>query len=100
MTCGKECRLRRRRRQEVRRREADVAAARELDRARQQRHRDPHTVPDEVGSSRAGLSVQNAEAIEEIVEKLRQEQRLSRAGLRRQLRRLALEDPPSVETRN
>ncbi len=40
--------------------------------------------------SRAGLSAEVTETIEEIVGKLGQTQRLSRAGLRRQLRRFAL----------
>lgn len=94
MTCGEKCRFRRRRRQEARRREADLCAARDLERARQRRHRERQAVTDE-GMSRAGLSAQDAAVIEEIVEKLRQEQRLSRAGLRRQLRRLSLGEPAS-----
>jgi hypothetical protein len=51
---------------------------------------------DEARMSRAGLSAQDAEAIEEIVEKLRQEQRASRAALRRQLRRLSLGESTSA----
>jgi hypothetical protein len=38
--------------------------------------------------SRAGLSAEVAGAIEEIVEKLGQAERLSRAGLRRRIRHL------------
>jgi hypothetical protein len=38
--------------------------------------------------SRAGLSVEAAGAIEEIIEKLGHAERLSRAGLRRRIRRL------------
>ena len=85
----------RRRRQEQRRRSADVASARELERERQRRHRvcDPQVVP---ALSRAALTVEGAAMIEVIVEKLRHEQRLSRAGLRRQLRRLSLGEPASV----
>ena len=92
MTCGKKCRLRRRRKREARRRDADVRAERELERERQRRHRvcDPQVVP---AFSRAGLTVEGAAMIEVIVEKLRHEQRLSRAGLRRQLRRLSLGEP-------
>lgn len=95
MTCGKKCRLRRRRKREARRRDADVGAERELERERQRRHRvrDPQVVP---ALSRAGLTVEGAAMIEVIVEKLRHEQRLSRAGLRRQLRRLSLGEPASV----
>lgn len=46
--------------------------------------------------SRAGLSAEHREAIEEIVESLRQEQRSSRAALRRQLRRLSQVESSSV----
>jgi len=38
--------------------------------------------------SRAGLSAEAASAIEEIIEKLGQAERLSRAGLRRRIRHL------------
>jgi hypothetical protein len=40
--------------------------------------------------SQAGLSVQLREAVEEIVDDLGQAQRLSQAGLRRRLRRIAM----------
>ena len=68
---------------------------REDERDRQRRHRDRER--DSAGvsppMSRTGLSAQAAEAVEEIIEKLGQEQRLSRAGLRRQLRRFSLGKP-------
>jgi len=41
--------------------------------------------------SRAGLSAEAAGAIEEIIENLGQAERLSRAGLRRRIRRLFAE---------
>ena len=46
--------------------------------------------------SRTGLSAQASDAIEEIIKKLGQAQRLSRTGLRRQLRRLSLGEPASA----
>jgi hypothetical protein len=93
-TCGKQCRLRRRGKHAKRRRALDVAAAREVDRDRQRDHRDRERAAGESPPmSRAGLSAEAADAIEEIVEKLRQAQRLSQAGLRRQLRRLSLGKP-------
>src|SRR3954468_20535344 len=88
-TCGKECRLRRRAKHEAARREADLPAARRTERARKRRERERQAVPGPP-MSRAGLSAQSSAAIEEIVEKLGHAQRMSRAGLRRQLRRLAL----------
>lgn len=99
MTCGRKCRLRRRGRQEQQRRRADLPAARELERNRQRRHRESDSALAPT-TSRAGLTRQESDAIEQIVEKLRQDQRLSRAGLRRQLRRLALEEPASAEAGN
>jgi hypothetical protein len=95
VTCGKKCRLRRRGRQEQRRRRADLPAAREIERDRQRRHRERDSTLVHA-PSRAGLTAEGAEAIEVIVEKLRHEQRLSRAGLRRQLRRLSLGEPASI----
>jgi hypothetical protein len=41
--------------------------------------------------SRAGLSAETADSIEEIIEKLGQADRLSRAGLRRRIRVFSLE---------
>lgn len=94
-TCGGKCRLRRRGKNEKKRRAADIAAVREDERDRQRRRRDREL--DSAGvsppMSRTGLSAQAAEAVEEIIEKLGQEQRLSRAGLRRQLRRFSLGKP-------
>ena len=93
--CGGKCRLRRRGKQEKKRRAADLAAVREDDRDRQRRCRDRERESAGVGPpmSRTGLSAQAAEAVEEIIERLGQEQRLSRAGLRRELRRLSLGKP-------
>ena len=91
-TCSRECRLRRRAKQEKARRAADLANARTDERERQRKHRERKL--EEQGAdpplSLAGLSVQLRDAIEEIVEDLGQAQRLSLAGLRRRLRRIAL----------
>ena len=97
MTCSRECRLLRRARREKRRRAANPSAAREDECDRQRHHREREQ-PGGVSPamSQAGLSPQAAEAVEEIIEKLRQEQRVSRAGLRRQLRRLSLGEPESA----
>ena len=93
-TCGVRCRLRRRGKYEKKRRALDLVAAREGDRDRQRDHRDRERATAGVSPmSQAGLSAQAAEAIEEIVEKLGQAQRLSQAGLRRQLRRFSLGKP-------
>ena len=94
-TCGKKCRLRRRGKHARRRRAADIATVREVDRERQRDHRDRERAAAGVSPpmSRAGLSAQAAEAIEEIVENLGHAQRASRAGLRRQLRRFSLGKP-------
>jgi hypothetical protein len=100
MTCGETCRLRRRRKGEKGRRQRDLPAVRNLERERQERHREREPGAVRAPPSRAGLTAEATEAIEEIVEKLRQEQRLSRDGLRRQLRRLALEEPASAEARD
>ena len=94
-TCGKKCRLRRRGKQEKARREADLPAVRKLERARTRCHRERQATPEGTGlegtgppMSRAGLSAEVAGAIEEIIEKLGQAERMSRAGLRRRIRRL------------
>ena len=90
MTCGKGCRLRRRAKQEKARRAADLADSRVADRVRQREHRlRKRTGGEERPVSQAGLAAQVTESIDQIIEKLRQEQRLSQAGLRRQLYRLA-----------
>ena len=47
--------------------------------------------------SRPSLSAQAADAIEKIIEKLGHAQRLSRASLRRQLRRFSLGKPGPAE---
>src|SRR6266536_5076488 len=88
--CGKKCRLRRRGKQERSRREADLPAVLELERARKRRHRGRQAALAGTGEpmSRAGLPAQSSEAIEEIVEMLGHAQRMSRAGLRRRIRRL------------
>ena len=94
-TCGGKCRLRRRGKQLKKRRAADLAAVREDERDRQRRRRDREreSAGESPPMSRTGLSAQAAKAVEEIIEKLGQEQRLSRAGLRRQLRRFSLGNP-------
>ena len=90
-TCSKNCRLRRRAGQERARREVNLVEARAADVVRQREHRkqnqgrEPKTGP----MSQAGLGVQVADAIGEIMAKVRQEQSLSQAGLRRQLCRFA-----------
>ncbi len=92
MTCSRKCRLRRRAKQEKARRTADLENARADDRERQRKHRERKR--EEKGAdpplSQAGLSVQLRAAVEEIVEDLGQAQRLSQAGLRRRLRRIAM----------
>lgn len=92
-TCGTKCRLRRRGKQEKKRREADLAAVRENERDRQRHHRERESAGVSPPMSRTGLSAQAAEAVEEIIEKMGQEHRLSRAGLRRRLRRFSLGKP-------
>jgi hypothetical protein len=47
--------------------------------------------------SLTGLSAQAADKIDEIIEKLGQTQRVSLAGLRRELRRFSLEKPELAE---
>lgn len=86
-TCGKSCRLKRRGRHEKARRQADLAGARRLEGERKRRHRERQAWPGR-SMSRAGLSAEVAAAIEEIVDKLGHAERLSRAGLRRQIRHL------------
>jgi hypothetical protein len=91
-TCGKQCRLRRRAKQEKARREADLSNALKLERARKRRERERRATKEGTGPpmSRAGLSEQSLETIEEIIDKLGQSQPMSRAGLRRELRQLVL----------
>ena len=90
MTCCKECRLRRRAKQEKARREADLPGSRLADRVRQSEHRRRKREEAEARPvSQAGLSFQAADSIEKIIEKMGHAQRLSQAGLRRQLHRLA-----------
>jgi hypothetical protein len=94
-TCGSKCRLRRRGKYEKKRRASDLGAAREGDRDRQRHHRERAraSAGESPPMSRTGLSAQATDAIEEIVEKLGHAQRLSQAGLRRQLRRFSLGKP-------
>jgi hypothetical protein len=94
LTCGKACRLLRRGVQQKKRREEAPAAVRALDRARKQKQRALEATGRGSGPpmSRAGLGAPGRAAIERIVEKLGQDQRMSRAGLRRQLTRLSLEE--------
>ena len=92
MTCGKKCRLRRRAKQEKAHRKADLPAVLKLERTRKRHQRERQAASAGTGPpmSRAGLSEQASEVIEEIIEKFGHAQRMSRAGLRRQLRRLAV----------
>ena len=96
-TCGAKCRLDRRGKYEKKRRASDPAAAREGDRDRQRHHRELERERVSAGESppmsQAGLSAQATDAIEAIVKELGQAQRLSQAGLRRQLRRFLLGEP-------
>lgn len=96
MTCSVKCRLRRRAKRERKRRAENPSAAREGERERQRHHRERVSAGESPQMSLTGLSGQAAEAIDEIIEKLGQTQRLSRAGLRRQLRRLSLGEPKSA----
>jgi hypothetical protein len=91
LTCGKQCRLRRRAAHERARRQLDLTASREADRARQREHRERVRAekPERRPLSQAGLSAQVAAAIGEILDDLGQAQRLSQAGLRGRLKRLA-----------
>lgn len=87
-TCSKKCRLRRRAKQAKRRREAELANARADERERQRKHRAQKRENSGTGPplSRAGLPAKVLDCAEEIFEKLRQAERLSRAGLRRRVR--------------
>ena len=100
-TCSAECRLRRRAKHEQQRRATDLVGARESERDRQRRHRERVREGSFGGASlpmsRAGLPAQAADKIEQIVEKLGQAQRVSLAGLRRELRRFSLEKPELAE---
>ena len=98
-TCGRECRLRRRARQERARRLGKLASAQADERERQRRHRarkckESGTAPP---VSLTGLSAQLGDAVEEIVRNVGQEQRLSLTGLRRRLRRMALKAQGGIE---
>ena len=93
-SCGKKCGLRRRGRKKKARREEDLSAARKAERERQRAHREGRLISGAGGPmSRPSLSAQAADAIEQILEKLRHAQRLSRTGLRRQLRLFSLGEP-------
>src|SRR3990172_8969120 len=91
-TCSKKCRLRRRSKQAKRRREADLANARADERERQRKHRSQERERSAAGPplSRAGLPAKVLDCAEEILANLRQAERLSRAGLRRRMRREVL----------
>lgn len=92
MTCGKKCRLLRRGAQQKKRREEDRAAVRALDRARKRKQRAREAAAKGIGPpmSRAGLCAEERALIEEIIEKVRHDQQVSRAGLRQALRRFSL----------
>ena len=91
-TCSKKCRLRRRGKQAKRRREANLANARADERERQCKHRLQEHDKSAPGPalSRAGLPAKVLDCAEEILANLRQAERLSRAGLRRRMRREVL----------
>jgi hypothetical protein len=91
-TCSKECRRRRRARQEKVRREADLANARVDERERQRQHRARKRKETVSGPavSRAGLRAEVSGFVEEILEELGHAQRLSQAGLRRRVGRKVL----------
>jgi hypothetical protein len=91
-TCSKKCRLRRRSKQAKRRREEDLANARADECERQRKHRCQEREKSATGPplSRAGLPAQVVDCAEEILANLRQVERLSRAGLRRRMRREVL----------
>ncbi len=103
-TCCKECRLRRRARQQRERRAADLANAREDERSRQRRRRErvreagsTQTGGPDPPLSLAGLSVQLLETIEQTIEDLGQAHRLSLTGLRRRLRSITLKTQGEME---
>lgn len=104
-TCSAECRRGRRNRLARRRRQYDLAAARDDERDRQRRRRsrpaeqvclfvqaetcvEVGVAAVEPGVSRAGFRVELEEIIEETLENLDELVRVSRAGFRRQLQRL------------
>jgi hypothetical protein len=91
MTCSKECRLRRRAKQKKARRALNLTDERASDCARQRkrRARQRGEAGEPRSMSRPGLSPQVADAIREIMQKVRQAQQLSRPGLGYRLRRLA-----------
>ena len=94
MSCGRKCALARRGRKKKARREEDLYGAREAERERQRVHREARRNSGTgEAMSRPSLSAQAADAIEQIIKKLGQEQRLSRTCLRRELRRLSLGEP-------
>jgi hypothetical protein len=78
-----------------------LKGARRLERERQRRHRERRDAEAGAGApmSRAGLTAQVRGAIDEILARLGQEQRMSRDGLGRRLRRLSLGElvPVSAE---
>jgi hypothetical protein len=103
-TCSKQCRLRRRARQERERRTAELEDARQDERERQRRHRQRvrQALATQAGSSAlplslAGLSSQLLESIEQIVETVGQAQRVSLAGLCRRIRRIAVKTLGEME---
>lgn len=90
MTCSKACRLRRRAKQEKARRASNLPEARAAERVRQREYRRQQAkTPKMRPMSQAGLHVQLGEVIGEFMAHVEQQQRLSQAGLRRRLQRLA-----------
>jgi len=92
-TCSEKCRRERRGKLARQRRQADPEHFRELEAGRQRRRRARLRAEAGAGPpvSRAGLDPQAAEILDDFIEKLGQREQLSRAGLRRGLRRVGLE---------
>ena len=94
-TCSAECRSRRHARQAKARRGAAPGEFRAAERECQRRRRAQRESATGAGAgpplSRAGLGAEVAARIEEIINKLGHADRLSRAGLRRRIRRLFAE---------
>ena len=98
-TCSRKCRLRRRARQERKRRAEELVNARADERDRQRRHRARKA--EKQGRDRpvslTGLAAQVVDTVEQIVEEVGQAQRLSLTGLSRRVRRIALKAQRKTE---
>lgn len=87
-TCGKDCRRKRRTKQEKARRDEDLAAARARERGRKRKQR--AKVGRGQPMSLAGLPAEVAAEIDELFDSVRHGLDVSLAGLRRRLRQLSL----------